>query len=181
MKGLIFSEFLEYVETTHSPEMVDDIIDACDLASGGAYTTVGSYHHQELIALSAALSERCGISTSCLLREFGKYLVGRLIAGFPHFTHNAGSTFELLDSVEDYMCQEVRKLYPDAKIPTFNFESSNPNQLILIYRSSRPFADLAYGMVEGVVDHFGEDIEIECDMGPDEKHTSARFSLTLKE
>ncbi len=181
MKGLIFSEFLEYVEATYSPEMVDDIIDACDLLSGGAYTTVGSYQHQELLNLTAALSERRGISTAGLLREFGKYLFGRLIAGFPHFTHNAKSTFELLYSVEDYMSQEVRKLYPDARVPRFNFESSHPNQFVVIYHSSRPFADLAYGMIEGVVEHFSEDIEIECDMCPDEKQNSARFSLTLKE
>ncbi len=181
MKGLIFSEFLEYVEAVYSPEVVDDIIDASDLPSGGAYTTVGSYRHQELVRLVKALSGHSGVSTSGILREFGKHLFGRLIAGFPHFTHNAKSTFDLLYSVEDYMNQEVRKLYPDAKLPTFSFESAHPNQFIVIYHSSRPFVDLAHGMIEGVVDYFGEDIDIKCDTGPDGSETAARFSLTLKE
>ncbi len=181
MKGLIFSEFLEYVEAVYSPEMVDDIIDACDLPSGGAYTTVGSYRHQELVSLVNSLSERSETSTSGILRGFGKYLFGRLVVGFPHFTHNAKSTFELLYAVEDYMNQEVRKLYPDARLPTFGFESAHPNQFVLIYHSSRPFVDLAHGMIEGVVDHFGEEIDIECDTGPDDKENAARFLLTLRE
>lgn len=180
MKGLIFSEFLEYVEAEFSADMVDDIIETCDLPSGGAYTTVGSYRHEEMLCLVNALSRQAGVATSELLRRFGKYLFGRLIAGFPHFTHNAKSTFELLYSVEDYMNQEVRKLYPDARLPSFGFESSHPNQLTILYQSKRPFADLAQGMIEGVADHFGESIDIERDAGPDEKKSLTRFSLTLK-
>ncbi len=181
MKGLIFSGFLEYVESTYSADMVDDIIDSCDLPSGGAYTTVGSYPHQELVSLVAALSELSGVSSSDLLRGFGKYLFESLIVGFPHFTHNAKSTFELLYSVEDYMNQEVRKLYPDAKLPTFEFESFHSDQFVVIYQSKRPFADLAQGMIEGVVNHFGENISIERELGPNEEKTAVRFLLTLKE
>ncbi|MCX7200840.1 MAG: hypothetical protein NTV17_00650 [Burkholderiales bacterium] len=42
MKGMIFTEFLELVERTYSPEMADDLIDASNLPSGGAYTSVGN-------------------------------------------------------------------------------------------------------------------------------------------
>jgi hypothetical protein len=181
MKGLIFSEFLEYVEAVYSAEMVDDIIDACDLSSGGAYTTVGSYPHEELVSLITALSRQSGVSNSELYRKFGKYLFGRLMVGFPHFTQNAKSTFELLYSVEDYMNQEVRKLYPDAKLPEFSYESSHPRQLTLIYHSKRPFAGLAQGMIEGVADHFDEEISIECDTGPNDAGTAARFYITIKD
>ena len=45
MKGIVFTEFLEMVEDKFSADMVDDIIDDCDLASGGAYTAVGTYPH----------------------------------------------------------------------------------------------------------------------------------------
>lgn len=49
MKGIVFVEFLEMVESTFSAEMADDIIDACDLSSGGAYTSVGTYPHSEIV------------------------------------------------------------------------------------------------------------------------------------
>jgi hypothetical protein len=181
MKGLIFSEFLEYVESTYSAEMVDDIIDACSLSSDGAYTTVGSYPHEELVSLVAVLSEQSSTASSEILRSFGNYLFERLIIGFPHFTHNAKSAFELLYRIEEYMNQEVRKLYPDAKLPTFAYEASHPNQLIITYHSMRPFADLAHGMIEGVINHFGEDINIERDPVSSEEKTHVRFSLELKD
>ena len=45
MKGVIFTEFLEMVESHFSPEMADRIITAARLPSGGAYTAVGTYDH----------------------------------------------------------------------------------------------------------------------------------------
>jgi len=43
MKGVIFTEFLDFVELEMGGEMVDAIIDDCDLPSGGAYTSVSIY------------------------------------------------------------------------------------------------------------------------------------------
>ncbi len=36
MKGIVFTEFIELVEQTFSEDMVDDILEDCDLDSGGA-------------------------------------------------------------------------------------------------------------------------------------------------
>lgn len=181
MKGLVFTEFLEYVEASFSEEMADDIIDSSDLSSGGIYTMVGTYHHNEMITLVTTLSEKSGISTPDLMRGFGKHLFGHLTVGFSHFVQKVKSTFELLQSVENYVHQEVHKFYPDAELPSFEFESSDPNTLIMIYRSSRPFADLAHGMIEGVAEHFGEEITIEQDKLQSEKETVVKFSLAMKE
>lgn len=38
MKGMVFTEFLDMVETKFSAAMVDDIIEDSQVASGGAYT-----------------------------------------------------------------------------------------------------------------------------------------------
>ena len=43
MKGIFFTEFLHMVEAQYSVNMVDDIIEAADLPSKGAYTIVGAY------------------------------------------------------------------------------------------------------------------------------------------
>ena len=52
MKGVIFTEFLGMVADRFSEDMVDDIIEASDLPSGGAYTAVGIYDHGEIVALA---------------------------------------------------------------------------------------------------------------------------------
>ena len=55
MKGIIFTEFLEMVETEYGMDMVDRLIDSSKIASQGAYTSVGTYDHRELIHLVGEL------------------------------------------------------------------------------------------------------------------------------
>ncbi len=51
MKGIGCREFIDFVEESIGPEVVDEMIDACDLESGGAYTAVGTYDYREMLAL----------------------------------------------------------------------------------------------------------------------------------
>ena len=44
MKGIIFTEFLETVESTFSPAVADQIIEQNELDSNGIYTSVGNYN-----------------------------------------------------------------------------------------------------------------------------------------
>ncbi len=129
--------------------MVDDLIEASDLPSGGVYTSVGAYNHHELLYLAAALSDISGVRAPDLVRAFGAYLFKSLFASYPHFIKDADSTFEFLHSVEQYIHVEVRKLYPDAELPSFEFTSPSPDQLKVTYRSRRALGDLAHGMMEG--------------------------------
>lgn len=57
---MVFTEFIERVQATWSLDRVDDIIADARSASGGAYTAVGTYPHDELAALVGALSARTG-------------------------------------------------------------------------------------------------------------------------
>ena len=58
----------------------------------------------------------------------------------------------------------MKKLYPDAELPTFktvNFDfDCNPSEMVFLYQSSRPLADLAQGMLIAAIKHFGESISI---------------------
>ena len=66
MKGIVFSEFLEFVEQRFSIEQAQDMIDACELESGGAYTSVGTYDHREMIQLLGALSSQVDVDVASL-------------------------------------------------------------------------------------------------------------------
>ena len=70
MKGIVFTEFLELVESKWGADMVDDLIDSNDLESGGVYTAVGTYDFKEMQALLGTLSERTGIPPADLLKEY---------------------------------------------------------------------------------------------------------------
>ena len=178
MKGIVFTEFLEMVEDLFSPEIADRIIEASDLQSGGAYTAVGTYDHNEIVQLVTHLSTVTGVAVPHLLHTFGKYLFGRFVVSYPQFFVGADSAFAFLEHVEDYIHVEVRKLYPNADLPRFEYDTSESGRLIMIYRSTRPFADLAEGLISGCIEHFGEQIDIQREDLSNGQETCARFSLT---
>ena len=55
MKGIVFTEFSTMVESLFGEDMLDDLLDATDPASGGAYTSVGTYNHNELVDMVVEL------------------------------------------------------------------------------------------------------------------------------
>ena len=178
MKGIVFTEFLEMVEDKFSPNMADKIIDASkNLSTDGAYTAVGTYHHSELIELVSHLSEETEIDLGLLVKTFGIYLFGRFVALYPSFFEENSSTFGFLQLIENHVHVEVRKLYPDAELPTFDTNLLNDNHLEMIYQSKRPFAPLAEGLMLGCMEYYGETIEIQKEdlSGGENKHV--KFTL----
>ena len=55
---------------------------------------------------------------------------------------------------------EVRKLYPDAELPTLKASAHGPDGLRLTYRSPRCMADFAEGLIEGAAAHFAQPLAI---------------------
>ncbi len=177
MKGVVFTEFLDMVEARFSAELVDLIIDESELPSGGAYTSVGTYHHSEMVQLLTRLSKNVDISVADLLRSFGSYLFDRFVTRYPQFFSDATETFDFLDKVDGYIHVEVRKLYPDAQLPRIHCDNPTPDCLLVTYRSARPLANLAEGLIQGCIAHFGEPIELEMHDLSDGTGLAARFEL----
>jgi len=180
MKGVIFVEFIDVVEELYSYEMVDQIISDCDLASGGSYTAVGTYSHQEMLNLVTALSVRTNVAVSELIFSFGKYLFGRLAARYPEFIECEENAFSFVKTIENHIHQEVLKLYPEAELPMIHANQINDGKLVVTYRSVRPFADLALGLLTASSEFFGEDIHISRDDLEGPQGTHAQFTLTCQ-
>ena len=177
MKGVVFTEFLEMVETRFSPEMVEEMLSGCSLASGGVYTSIGTYEHSELVALVVDLSRRTGTPVPGLVHAFGRHLLHRFTVGFPGFFTSAADTFEFLERVEGYVHIEVRKLYPDAELPTFECRRLAPDTLEMTYRSGRGLSDLAHGLIEACAEHYHEAVTIAVEDLSGGAKTQVRFNL----
>lgn len=158
MRGIVFTELFNMVSQVMSEDMVDDIIDDCDLPNGGAYTQVGSYPHEEVLALVTALSARSGISVHDLSVAFGKHLFGVFVNSYSEIFTDYKNSLDFLESIDQRIHGEVRKLYPDAELPHFEYERNGSN-LSMRYISNRPFGSLCIGLVEGCKEHYGNDIE----------------------
>jgi len=108
-----------------------------------------------------ALSERTKTPIGDLVQTFGTFLFGSFVKTYPHALTGAENTFEFLEHVEEYIHLEVQKLYPDAELPRFVCTHDGPDRFTLQYISTRPFARLCYGLIEGCIQHFNERISIE--------------------
>lgn len=160
MKGVIFTSFLEMVEDKFGYETVDEIINEDELPSGGIYTAVGTYDHSEIVTLVGNLSRKTGMPMPDLIYTYGKHLFTLLVKGYGHWIKELNGTLELLEHLEGYIHVEVRKLYPEAELPSFQTKRLSPNHLQMIYHSERRLSSLALGLIDGCFEHYGEQGEV---------------------
>lgn len=168
MLGIVFTEFFDHVENRYGFDMLEDMIEDSGLPHGGAYTSVGTYPHSEIVDLVTSLSSLSGTPVPQLVEEFGQNLGERFSRKFEHFFSGQPGFFDFLESVEDNIHAEVKKLYPDARPPRIEAMGRDANSLCLRYRSMRGMDDLAVGLVRASARHYGETIDVDRVRGVDE-------------
>lgn len=154
MKGIVFREFGELVISRFGEATWDALINESQLPSGGVYTAVGTYPHEEAVTLLMALAHRTGASPDDLLKAFGEHLFGVLASRYPFAVAGHADLYTFLESLEGVVHVEVRKLYPDAELPSF-VTRRDGERFTMEYRSQRPFASLAEGLLRGAIAHWG--------------------------
>ena len=179
MKGMVFTEFLDFVGETFGEDMVDDIIEVSELPSGGAYTAVGTYSHGEMAALCGALADRTQQPVGDLVRAFGERLSDTFARDFPDFFRRAGNLFDFLESIEAHIHIEVRKLYPDAELPRFVVEERTAARMVLLYTSPRKMGHLSEGLILGSARQFGVEVRVTLESLDVDQGLSTRFVVEL--
>lgn len=176
MKGIVFTEFLEMVETKFGLAIVDDIIEASDLPSDGVYTSVGTYDFNEMVALLQSLNKKVDIPISDLLYTFGHYLFTSLGKAHPEVIQSYKSPIGLLYSIEDHIHVHVQKLYPEAELPTFKILEKTDTSISMIYASSRGLYRLAHGLIEKCFEHFNTTAKVDFKLLKDDG-TEVKFDI----
>jgi len=182
MKGIVFNEFYSLVDDAFGATVTEKIIEDADLPNDGAYTGVGNYDAAEMVRLVKCLHAETDIPVADLLKTFGKHLLASFRVGHATYFESCSDTFEFVRSVEGQIHVDVRKLYPDAELPSLQATQVSDGELSLIYRSSRRMADLAEGLLWGAIDHYGEAIDISRAELPDvDGDQCAHFTLTRRQ
>lgn len=154
MKGIIFTEFLDLVEDKFGLEMVDEIINKSNLESEGIYTSVGTYKFSEMLQLLQHLSKNTDISIDDLLLVYAEHFFSIIERNYPGLLSTYNDPIEMLSSIENHIHVEVRKIYPDAELPTFEVVEKSKNSLILIYKSNRAMHHFGLGLMNKTFEHF---------------------------
>lgn len=179
MKGIIFTEFIELVETEFGSQVLEEMFDLAQ--DKGVYTSVGSYDHKLLVSLIVALSKLTNVSAEDLQATFGKAIFAHLHASIPSTTalKSCNSTFQFLRQVENYIHIEVKKLYPDAKPPKFDFIKEDKLAMTFDYYSARCMSHVCLGLIKGCAEHFDESIGVTMN-SQDSQGSHVRFQLCIE-
>lgn len=158
MKGIIFNLLEECVSDAHGPETWDALLDATGL--DGVFTSLGNYPDEDLLKLVDAASTALQLPPSTIVRWFGVQALPRLAEKYPAFFEKHDATRPFILTLNAIIHPEVRKVYPGAHPPTFDFDTSSPSVLVMTYYSQRKLCALAEGFVEGAARHYGEKVEM---------------------
>lgn len=159
MKGVIFNLAEQVVTEAHSADVWDEILDSAGL--DGSYTSLGSYPDTDLAALVTATSECVGLAPNAVVSTLGEGAMPLLAQRYPDFFSPHRSTVPFLLTLNDIIHAEVRKLYPGADVPEFEFDVRGEDEVVLGYRSARQLCALAVGFITGAADHYGETVVVD--------------------
>ena len=161
MLGIIFTEFVEMVEEKFSYDVADRILKKSGIDAATGFTSVANYDHHDLIKLVVALHHETEIDIDDLVMGFGQHIFHRFKISYPHLFKSQKTSLDFLEKIEEYIHAEVKKLYPNAELPTFSISRFGLNELTMVYRSKRSFSNLAVGLIRGCGESFGENLTIE--------------------
>jgi hypothetical protein len=159
MKGVIFNLVEEVIVASYGEDTWDTLLDAASL--DGSYTSLGNYPDGDLFRLVDAASSLLGVPGGDVVRTLGVGALPLLAERYPDFFAGHTSTRSFLLTLNDIIHSEVRKLYPGAEVPQFDFDDSDPDCLMVTYRSPRRLCALAEGFILGAAHHFGEEATLD--------------------
>ena len=128
--------------------------------SQGVYTAVGSYADEDLLALVNTAAGMLDVSPDDLVREFGRKAIPHFAERYPQFFAPHSDTRSFVLTLNEVIHPEVRKLFPGADVPTFDYAIPDERSVELAYVSTRRLCSFAEGLILGATEHYGETVEM---------------------
>ena len=129
MKGIVFNLLEDVVTRAHGAATWDALLDEANV--GGAYTSLGSYPDEEAFKLVMAASRALGLKPEEVLRWFGREAMPVLAQKYPGFFTPHKTVRPFLLTLNSIIHPEVRKIYPGADVPVFDFEDAPDGALLM--------------------------------------------------
>jgi len=160
MLGIVFDNYISFLEDAFGVEQCELIIDKACPDGDSSFTAVGNYSFDKMLDFVVATHESTGKEITELLQSFGLYLFPKLMEGYGSMLGEINHSFEMIECIENHIHVEVKKLYPNAELPTFDTHKTEDGELIVEYSSARPLADLAEGLLKGCCLYFKNDVDV---------------------
>jgi hypothetical protein len=172
-----FQSAREVVTDEFGDDTWDQLLEASQI--DGAFTSLGNYQDADLFKLVAAASAALKQPPDAIVRWFGVKALPLLEKKYPVFFESHRSTRAFILTLNGIIHPEVRKLYPGADTPVFDFDTSSPDTLVMNYRSKRKLCSLVEGFTEGAAARFKETVSIQHPQCMHRGDLSCRLELTF--
>lgn len=158
MKGVVFNLLEQLVARDFGEDTWDAMLETSGLE--GVYTSLGSYADDDLTKLVGAAADALVMSADDVVFWFGRNALPLFAVRYPQLfePHRSAQSFVL--TLNEIIHPEVRKLYPGADVPEFEFDVRE-RLVVMGYRSPRKMCSFAEGLLNGAADHYGERLTIE--------------------
>ncbi|MEW6551311.1 MAG: heme NO-binding domain-containing protein [Campylobacterota bacterium] len=178
MKGVVFTEFIEFIENKFGFDICDDMIEQSNTSTKGVFTQAGNYPFSDMFSMIKSLSEITNIPIPDLIQAYGEHLFTMLIKIYPKPVTAYNNSFDFIANVENVVHPEVKKLYPDSDLPTFELISRDSCTLKVKYISTKPLMDFAKGLMIACGKHYGENLEVGYEVLKGGQSYEAEFTIT---
>ncbi len=163
MHGLIFVTWEKYLAERFGSSLLTKYRDVIGETAATSPLASRVYDDATLLAGVGAACELTGLSADTLLWEYGRYfmingLTNHLCAYLLTQVHSGR---DLLLAMRQAHTQMRRT--PDAITPplfVYEFISSDPHEMALIYESPRKLCSVLWGAIEGAAERYGERVRI---------------------
>jgi len=157
MNGMVYTLFSEMVEGQFGSGTWSSLKESTQPKSKGIYVSAEEYADQELVNYIDALSAKTRTAPSELIYGFGEFMLSRLEQTHPEYFENHDAK-SFLKSAHDVIPAEIKKRYPDAVLPVFDYEEQSNGGLVVLYHSPGNLCALAEGLISGTAKHYATSI-----------------------
>ncbi len=162
MYGMMFSFLKEYVEQKHGGHKTwQNLLEAAGQSRFKVYFPIVEYPDSEIVALVTTASQALDTPVEAVLEDFGVYVGPRLMTFYRAYVEGHGQDlFTIVQYAGAHIHDQIHQHNPDRKPPQLSAEIHDPQRMTVHYHSHRKFCPVVRGVLRGLGEKFGEQLQI---------------------
>ncbi len=159
MYGLVNQGIRKMVTDNFGEEKWEEIRN--EAGTDDVFVGMDPYPDETTVSLVGAASKVLDIPAPDVLKAFGRWWINFAAVEYDHLFSMAGNTFiEFLENLNDIHTR-VGYMLPKLTPPAFQIHQRTEDTLTFCYYSKRRgLYSMVLGMIEGIAEHFGEQVEV---------------------
>ncbi|MFA9426125.1 heme NO-binding domain-containing protein [Natronorubrum sp. A-ect3] len=176
MHGIILKTLQAFVVDTYGEDAWLSIQREADLEEK-VYVPVTVYPDRDVYELVHTAGELTDQSPRTILAQYGKWVVPSLLETYDLHIDDEWDGLELIANIQQFHTSLRTRDLTTLTTPRIRSERIDENQVKITYDSDRKLCDIARGAIEGVADHFDENLVYEEQTCMHDGDDACRFDI----